>query len=100
MRPDTETSEAARAGRQRRGVRLLVALHLGAVGALYAVAVVVGGGFAGPPMPLLTVAMGSPQPALATPVPITTAPAAPTGTPAPLPEWTRRAEVAAPWEPR
>jgi len=77
-----------------------VALHLGAVVAIYEVAVVVGGGFAGPPMPPLTVAMASPQAALATPVPIATAPTAPTGSPAPLPEWTRRAEVAAPWEPR
>ena len=100
MKPDTDTPDTARAGRHRRGVRLFVALHLGAVGAIYAVAVVVGGGFSGPPMPPLTVAMASPQAALATPVPIATTTVAPTVAPAPLQEGMRRVEVAAPWESR
>jgi hypothetical protein len=81
-----------------------VALHLGAVGTIYVVALVLGDGFAGPTMPPPTVAMASPQAALSAPGPTATSPAAPTfaptAAPAPLPEWTRRAEVAAPWEPR
>ena len=100
MRPDTEAPEAARAGRHRRGVRLFVALHLGAVGAIYAVAVVVGGGFTGPPMPPLTVAMAKSQPIPAMPYPRIPVAAAPMVGPAPRPEWTRRPEIAAPWESR
>lgn len=97
---DTDASGTEQAGRQRRGVRLFVALHLAAVGVIYAVAVTVGGGFAGPPMPPITVAMASP-PKLS--VGRTPAPALPMTqplAPAPLPDWTRRAEIPAPWESR
>lgn len=100
MKPEADSPDAVPERRHRRGVRLFVALHLGAVGAIYAVAVVVGGGFSGPPMPLLTAAMAAPQPNPASPAPFVAVPGAQTAVPAPLPEWTRRAEVAAPWEPR
>ncbi|GAP36792.1 hypothetical protein ISF6_2632 [Piscinibacter sakaiensis] len=83
-------------------MRVFVALHLAAVGIIYAIAVTLGGGFAGPPMPPITVATASP-PA----VPVTRALAPPTSqpttsllAPAPQPDWTRRAEIPAPWEPR
>lgn len=100
MKPDAESSDAAPAGRHRRRVRRFVALHLGAVCVLYAVAVVVGGGFAGPPMPPLTVAMANPQSIPASPAPIVAVPGAAMVAPAPLPQWMTRAEIAAPWEAR
>jgi hypothetical protein len=81
-------------------VRLFVALHLAAVGILYALAVTLGGGFGGPPMPPITGVTAAPSLASAAPAP---APAPPTTqplAPAPLPDWTRRAEIAAPWESR
>lgn len=77
-----------------------MALHVGAVGAIYAVALVVGGGFAGPAMPPLTVAMDHPQPARATLAPRGMVSAAPLAAPAPEPDWTRRPQIAAPWESR
>ena len=97
MKPDTEAPGAVPARQPRRGVRLFVALHLVAIGTIYAVAWVVGGGFAGPPMPVPTAAMPN-LPAIP-PAPVPTAPRQQTQTVAqvPLPEWTRRAEVAAPW---
>jgi hypothetical protein len=89
-------------GSQRRRVRFLVALHLGAVGTIYAVAVAVGGGLAGPPMPPLTVAMARPQAAPATQHPSVAAsvaaPVAVPVAPSPTPEWTRRPEIVARWE--
>jgi hypothetical protein len=77
-----------------------VALHLGAVGTIYVVALVLGGGFAGPTKPLLTVTMAKPQPIPAMPVPRVAEAETPMVAPAPLPEWTKRPEIAAPWEPR
>ena len=87
-------------GSQRRRVRFLVALHLGAVGTIYAVAVAVGGGLAGPPMPPLTVAMARPEVAPTTQHPSVAAPVAVPAIPAALPDWTSRSEIAAPWESR
>ena len=98
MKPASEQPDGIPVGSQRRRVRFFVALHLGAVGTIYAVAVVVGGGFAGPPMPPLTVAMARPQAAPATQPPSVAAPVAVPVAPSPTPEWTRRPEIAAPWE--
>jgi hypothetical protein len=81
-------------------VWVFVALHVAAVGILYALAVTLGGGFVGPPMPPITGAMAVPSLVSAAPAP---APAQPTTqplAPAPLPDWTRRAEIPAPWESR
>ena len=100
MRPDAESPDAVPERRHRRGVRLFVALHLGAVGAIYAVALVVGGGFTGPPMPPLPLAVAKPQPIAASPAPMVAVTGAQTAVPTPLPAWTGRAEIAAPWEPR
>lgn len=100
MKPGTEATGATSTGRQRRSVRLFVALHLGAVGAIYAIALLVGGGFAGPPMPSPTVAMANPPALPAAAVPTAALRSAPATAPAPLPEWTRRPEIAAPWESR
>lgn len=101
-RAETDASGTEQAGRHRRGVRVFVALHLAAVGIIYAIAVTLGGGFVGPPMPPITVAMASPAAAPATraPAPPTTQPPTPHLAPAPLPDWTRRAETPAPWESR
>ena len=98
MKPDIEETGAVSLGSQRRRVRFFVALHLGAVGTIYAVAMVVGGGLAGPPMPPLTVAMARPQVAPATQHPSVAAPVAVPVEPSPTPEWTRRPEIVAPWE--
>ena len=102
MKPAAETSDARPDGRHHRRVRLFVALHLGAVGAIYAIAVVAGGGFTGPPMPPLTVAiaMMDPQPVPASVSARVTTPSAQTVQLTPVPEWTRRPEIAAPWESR
>lgn len=100
MRPDSQAASAAAAGGQRRRVRIFVALHLGAVGAIYAAALIVGGGFAGPPMAPLTAASASthrdaPRPTShAQPVAATPSDAAA------WPAWMTRADVAAPWAPR
>lgn len=101
-RGDTDASGTEQASGHRRGVRVFVALHLAAVGIIYAIAVTVGGGFAGPPMPPITVAMASPPAAPATraPTPPMAQPTTPHHAPAPLPDWTRRAEIPAPWESR
>lgn len=101
MKHDTEAPEVTPASRHRRGVRLFIALHLIAVGAIYAIALVVGGGFAGPPMPPITTAMASPVHApTVPPAPFETMPTERPVAPATLPEWTRRTEIAAPWESR
>lgn len=101
-RADTDASAPEKAGGHRRGVRVFVALHLAAVGIIYAIAVTVGGGFAGPPMPPITFAMASPPavPATRAPMPPTTQPTTPHLAPASLPDWTRRAEIPAGWESR
>jgi hypothetical protein len=86
---------------QRRRVRLFVALHLGAVGLIYAVALVLGGGFAGPTMP--PVASTLAQASIKLPVGV-----APEGSavmersanppvPTELPDWTQRADIPPPW---
>jgi hypothetical protein len=75
-------------------------LHLGAVGTIYAAAVLVGGGFAGTPIPPLTAAMVNLPVAFAVRAPAESAPTARTAAPGPLPEWTRRAEIPAPWQSR
>ena len=98
MKPASEQPDGIPVGSQRRRVRFFVVLHLGAVGTIYAVAMVVGGGFAGPLMPPLTVAMARPEVAPATQHPSVAAPAAVPVAPSPTPEWTRRPEIAAPWE--
>ena len=100
MKPDTEAPDALVAVRPRRGVRLFIALHVGAVGTIYAIALIVGGGFAGPPMPPLTVVMAQPPTTPAPLAPAVAAQRAPTFEPAPLPEWARRVEITAPWESR
>jgi hypothetical protein len=99
-RAGTDASGTGKAPGLGRGVRVFVALHLAAVGILYALAVTLGGGFVGPPMPPITGAMAAPPAVSAAPAP---APAPPTTqplVPAPLPDWTRRAEIPAPWESR
>jgi hypothetical protein len=101
VKPAAKSSDAVPERRHRRGVRLFVALHLGAVGTIYAIALVVGGGFAGTPMPPITTAMASPDH-----VPATLPEGAETLTtdrsvaPVPVPDWTQRTEIAAPWEQR
>lgn len=99
-RAETDASGAGQASGPRRGVRVFVALHLAAVGMIYAIAVTVGGGFAGPPMPPITVAIASPPAAPATRAPTPPPPTTSLPAPAPLPDWTRRAELPAPWESR
>ncbi len=101
MKPDTESEDAVSAGRHRRGVRLFVALHLGAFATIYALAVALGGGWAGPPMPPLAAASASPAAAAAPhrPRPGRETPASTQPT-ADLPAWAQRAEVSAPWESR
>lgn len=88
----------------RRRVRLVVALHLLAVGLIYTITLVFGGGLAGPMRPPDAArpagsAAARPDTAVG-PLPVTAAsvtdPSAATG----LPEWARRVEIAAPWEPR
>jgi hypothetical protein len=100
VKPDTDASGAAEVDRHRRSVRLFLALQLAAVVVTYAVALTVGGGFAGPPMPPITVTMTSPpvapttralDPALSSEQPFSAAV---------LPAWTRRPEVPAPWDSR
>lgn len=79
-------------------MRLFVALHLVAVGTILALSVAIGGGFEGPPMP--PVLMAAATLPVSAPLP---APPAPVADPSPAlvrPEWTRRAEIAAPWESR
>jgi hypothetical protein len=99
VKPEIEERGATRGGAHRRHVRLFVALHLGAVGTTYAVALVVGGGVSDPPMPPLTMAMAKPQAAPSVP-PHVAMPMAVPVTPSPTPEWTRRPEIATPWESR
>ncbi len=95
---DTRTANSPdSAGGQRRRVRLFVALHVGAVLGLYALAVGLGGGLAMPPLPPQALATA---PALAkarAPVHGAAAPDV-AATPGALPAWTQRAEIAAPWD--
>jgi hypothetical protein len=96
VKPDTDASGAAEVDRDRRRVRLFVALHLAAVGIIYAVAVTVGGRFAGPPMPPITVTMAAP----ATRAPAPALSAEQSFNAAVLPDWAHRFEIPAPWESR
>lgn len=107
MKPGAEVSSEKREapeGAQRRRVRLFVALHLGAVGLIYAVALFLGGGFAGPNWPpaASTLALASVQPP-ANPAPRGEAVPQPVAHPLPAavqPAWTQRAELPPPWEAR
>lgn len=100
MTPDVEDPRATPGGTQRRRVRVFVVLHLGAVGTIYAVALVAGGGFAGPPMPPLTVAMATLAPVPAAQAPVEVVPTSGPDALAPMPEWTRRDEISSPWASR
>lgn len=100
MKPDPTPNSAAREPDQRRRLRLFAAFHLGAVGAIYALAWLVGGGLASPPMPPLNVApVASPA---ERPAPLREGAAAPVlATDASvLPAWAQRAEITPPWESR
>lgn len=100
MKREATAPPNASGGDQRRRVRLFVALHLGAVGAIYALALIAGGGFEGPPMPPLTVASATASAAMLEPSQrVTTSPAL-TLDPAPLPAWAQRVEITRPWESR
>ena len=98
MKPDIDEPGGNPAGSHRTRVRLFVALHLVAVGTIYAVALAVGGGLAGPPMPPLVVATAKPQSAPEAQPLHGAVPVAMPVAPSPTPEWTRRPEIAAPWE--
>ncbi len=100
MKPEAVAPSDAPEGDQRRRVRLFVALHLGAVGAIYALALLVGGGYQGPPMPPLTVARASAPDAMTEPKQRVPAPPANTMEAAQLPAWAQRVEIARPWESR
>ncbi len=104
MKPGDEATPAVPDRARRRRVRLFVALHLGVAGLIYAVALVIGGGFAGPTMPLVTHAL-TPESAKqltnsAAPSRAVTEPVAAPSTYTGLPVWTQRAEIPAPWESR
>lgn len=96
MKPASDSSDAVPERRHLRGVRLFVAPHLGAFGTIYAVAPLVGGGFAGSSMPPITTASTDHVPA-SLPVRAEAAPTARPAAPATLPEWARRSETAALW---
>jgi hypothetical protein len=100
VKPDATLPSTPRADDQRRRVRLFVALHLAAVGAIYALALLAGGGHGGPPMPPPGAAPVTAQAAAAVRMPPT--PGGPSITPtAPaLPAWAQRVETAGPWESR
>ena len=100
MKPEAPAPSNAPEGDQRRRVRLFVALQLGAVGATYALALIVGGGFEGPPMPPLTVASATAPDATLEPKQRVPAPPANTMEVAPLPAWAQRVEIIRPWESR
>lgn len=104
MKPGDEATPAVPDRTQRRRVRLFVALHLGAVGLLLAVALVVGGGFAGPTMPPVTstVALASVKlpTSVAAPTLVATERDANPSVLTVLPDWTRSAEIPPPWESR
>jgi hypothetical protein len=99
LNPDSNADCAAPRRDQRRRVRAFVALHLAAVGLIYAIALIVGGGMSGPPMPPLTVATATVRHAEPRPGPVVVTVEATPPVAAPLPAWTQRAEVSAPWEP-
>lgn len=100
MKPEAPAPSNTPEGDQRRRVRLFVVLHLGAVGAIYALALIVGGGWEGPPMPPLTVATVTAPAATLEPRQPVPAPPPVTLDPAPLPEWAQRVEITRPWESR
>lgn len=81
---------------QSRRVRLFVALHLGAVGAIYALAVAIAG-LAGPSMPPVPVAMAVHEGAPPATRHAAAVPATPDAGETPAPAWTQTAEVAPPW---
>lgn len=100
MKPQVEVFAADSAHQHRRGVRLFVGVHLAAVAAIYVIAVIVGGGFASPPLPTLTVAKANTSAARATSVRTDTQRSALPAATKPIPDWAGRAELAAPWEQR
>lgn len=100
MKPDSTPNSAAREPDQRRRLRFFAALHLGAVGAIYALAWLVGGGLASAPMPPLNVApAASPAERPAPQREAAAAPALATEV-STLPAWAQRAEITLPWESR
>lgn len=98
MKPDATAPSTAPEGHQRRRVRLFVALHLGAVGVIYALALIVGGGFVGPPMPPLTGAPATAPASSLVPVQLAPSPPVVTREATALPEWAQRTEITRPWE--
>jgi hypothetical protein len=100
VKPGAESSNAVPAGGYRRGVRLFVALHLSALGTIYAVAVIAGGGLAGSPIPSLAAATASPAASVSV-MPRLDRNAQPDPLPpTDLSAWTQRTEISSPWEPR
>jgi hypothetical protein len=81
-------------------VRLFVVLHLAAVGVIYALAWVVGGGWGGPPTPRLTRAPATVPTAHPLPKALAPNPPVVTAEPTALPSWAQRADIAPPWESR
>jgi hypothetical protein len=85
----------AKPGGQQRRIRWFVGLHLAAVGTVYAVASSIGGGW-NQPMPPLPGTLSTATTPVTLPMDAKTDTRA---TGASQPEWTQRAELAAPWEP-
>lgn len=102
MKPDLDALNPVTAGQHRRRVCVFVALHVIALGALYAAALVVGGAMAGPPMPLNAVAMAndSDKPRALARTEVVPLPRTDTSAPTGAPDWARRAEIPAPWDAR
>ncbi|NUZ07390.1 hypothetical protein HQN59_16625 [Schlegelella sp. ID0723] len=100
MRSDADSAAEPLGADQRRRVRIFVALHLGALAMIYAIAWSVGGGFAGPSMPAPDALAAVAQKAEAPLIPVTQTPAPATSAPDPLPAWAERVETQAPWEQR
>lgn len=85
---------------QHRRVSLFVALHVGAVAVIYALALIIGGTHVTPPVPAASVgtvvastSSGMASPQAPEPGPETLAPTA-------LPAWAQRAETTLRWEDR
>lgn len=97
MKPGPDAPKEARARPQGRRVQLFIAAHLLAVGAIYALALFVGGGVVGPPMPPAAVATAAPPAVRAAQAPVAAVQTPRTFAPTPLPDWAQRAEIAPPW---
>lgn len=100
MKPEVTATSAAPEGSQRRRVRLFVAVHLGALGEIYALALIVGGGFEGPPMPPLSEAPATAYASRLVPDKSAPIPPVVAWEPTALPAWEQRAEITRPWESR